>query len=128
MCEWISLLCYGDSALYSVQCIVRPVAIIPIVIPSVEIAKPELRRLARKKNLATSLRQNNATGKSPKTLSSPLQKNIPFNLSGKSVVYFRASHPMRGALRTSRTRGGMRWTRMLRRTSAADAYGESVWS
>ena len=37
------------------------------------------------------------------------------------------SHPARGALRTSRTRGGMRWTRMLRRTSAADAYGKSVW-
>ena len=38
------------------------------------------------------------------------------------------SHPARGALRTSRTRGGMRWTRMLRLTSAADAYGEIVWS
>jgi hypothetical protein len=38
-----------------------------------------------------------------------------------------ASHPARGALRTSRTRGGMRWTRMLRLTSAADADGKSVW-
>jgi hypothetical protein len=35
---------------------------------------------------------------------------------------------MRGALRTSRTRGGMRWTRKLRRTSAAEADGEVVWS
>ena len=30
--------------------------------------------------------------------------------SGKSALRLRASHPMRGALRTSRTRGGMRWT------------------
>ena len=35
---------------------------------------------------------------------------------------------MRGALRTSRMRGGMRWTRRLRLTSAADADGEVVWS
>jgi hypothetical protein len=34
---------------------------------------------------------------------------------------------MRGALRTSRTRGGMRWTRKARETHAPDAYGEVVW-
>ena len=34
---------------------------------------------------------------------------------------------MRGALRTSRTRGGMRWTRMARETHAPDAYGEVAW-
>jgi len=34
---------------------------------------------------------------------------------------------MRGALRTSRTRGGMRWTRKARETHAPDVYGEVVW-
>jgi hypothetical protein len=33
-----------------------------------------------------SLRQNNPTGKSPKTLSSPSDKNIPLNPSGKSSL------------------------------------------
>ena len=35
---------------------------------------------------------------------------------------------MKGASRSSRTCGGMRWTLMSRRTSVADAYGEVVWS
>src|SRR6185503_944275 len=34
---------------------------------------------------------------------------------------------MRGALRTSRTRGGMRWTQVARETHALDAYGEVAW-
>ena len=34
---------------------------------------------------------------------------------------------MRGALRTSRTRGGMRWTWKARETHAPDAYGEVAW-
>ena len=34
---------------------------------------------------------------------------------------------MRGALRTSRTRGGMRWTLVARETHAPDVYGEVVW-
>ena len=34
---------------------------------------------------------------------------------------------MRGALRTSRTRGEMRWTRKARETHAPDAYGEVAW-
>src|SRR6187397_2987788 len=34
---------------------------------------------------------------------------------------------MRGSLRTSRTRGGMRWTRKARETHALDAYGEVAW-
>jgi hypothetical protein len=48
--------------------------------------KRQLRRLARKPNLATRLRQNNPTGKSLKTLSSPAAKNIPLSPSGKSVI------------------------------------------
>jgi hypothetical protein len=34
----------------------------------------------------------------------------------------------RGGSRSSRTRGGMRWTQKLRLTSVADADGEVVWS
>ena len=34
---------------------------------------------------------------------------------------------MRGALRTSRTRGGVRWTRKARETHAPDVYGEVAW-
>jgi hypothetical protein len=52
-----------------------------------EIAKRHLLRLARKRNLATWLRQNNPTGKSPKTLSSPLAKNISLNMEAKSPAY-----------------------------------------
>ena len=61
--------------------------------------KSRLRRLARKRNLAIWPRQNNATGKSVKTLSSPLEKNIPLPPSGKSVVSLHPSHPTRGAAR-----------------------------
>jgi hypothetical protein len=34
----------------------------------------------------------------------------------------------RGVSRSSRTRGGMRWTRMALETRAPDADGEVVWS
>jgi hypothetical protein len=48
--------------------------------------KRELLRFARKQNLQSRPRQNNPTGKSPKTLSSLFKKNIPLNTSGKSVI------------------------------------------
>jgi hypothetical protein len=40
----------------------------------------------RKEEMKPRPRQNNPTGKSPKTLSSPFRKNIPLNPSGKSVL------------------------------------------
>jgi hypothetical protein len=36
--------------------------------------------------------------------------------------------PLRGALAIVATRDGERWTRKLRLTSVADAYGKDVWS
>jgi hypothetical protein len=39
---------------------------------------------ARKRNLGAQLRQINTTGKSLKTLSSPVYKNIPLNFLSKS--------------------------------------------
>jgi hypothetical protein len=54
--------------------------------PRSAIAKRLLRRLARKHNLATRVRQNNPTGKSLKNLSSPSAKNIPLSPSSKSLA------------------------------------------
>jgi hypothetical protein len=51
-----------------------------------KISHRQLRRPARKRNLAARPRQNGTTGKSVKTLSSPSAKNIPLNVSAKSVV------------------------------------------
>jgi hypothetical protein len=45
-------------------------------------------------------------------VSSPLCKNISLHPSGKSSLQIRAIPPHeRGVSRSSRTRGGMRWTR-----------------
>jgi hypothetical protein len=49
-------------------------------------SRPQLLRFTRKHNRTPLLRQNNPTGKSPKTLSSPAAKNIPLSPSGKSVI------------------------------------------
>jgi hypothetical protein len=45
-----------------------------------------LLRLARNENFAAQVRQTNPTGKSRKTMSIPLAKNIPLAPSGKSVI------------------------------------------
>jgi hypothetical protein len=58
-----------------------------------------LLRFACNTMLRQGVRQNNSTGKSPESLSSPQLKNIPLNPSGKSALPTRPSHPMRGALR-----------------------------
>jgi hypothetical protein len=72
------------------------------------------------------MRQNGTTGKSPKPVESPLQKYFAF-VVGQISGLTPPSHPMRGALRTSRTRGGMRWTRKACETRTPDVYGEVVW-
>jgi hypothetical protein len=52
-------------------------------------------------------------GQITQTLSSPLHKNIPLSPSGKSALPARAISPdERGGSRSSRTCGGMRWTRI----------------
>ena len=91
--------------------------------------KCELLRLARKRNLETKARQINPTGKSLKTLSSPFRKNIPLNPSGKSMLWLRVSHPMRGAGRDRHERAvGCGGRESLRKTNASVADGEAVWS
>src|SRR6476660_1208812 len=69
-------------------------------------------RFARNDDLRAAAATKQPDGQISKNLSSPRAKNIPLNPSGKSALRLRASHPTRGALRTSRTRGGMRWTRI----------------
>jgi hypothetical protein len=54
--------------------------------PASSYCETSLRRLARKRNLAIRVRQNNPTGKSPESLSSPSAKNIPLSPSSKSVL------------------------------------------
>jgi len=51
-----------------------------------DMACRKLLRPHRKRNLAARLQQNNPTGKSPKNLSSFVAKNIPLNMSRKSVL------------------------------------------
>jgi hypothetical protein len=46
----------------------------------------KLLRFTRKEEMKQRPRQNNPTGKSLKTLSSPCRKNISLNPSGKSVL------------------------------------------
>jgi hypothetical protein len=46
----------------------------------------------------------------------------------QSVLYLPPSRPTKGALRTSRTRGGMRWTQKMLLTRAFAADGKDVWS
>ena len=60
------------------------------------------------------------TGKSLNCLSSPLCKNISLPTAPKSVHCARRLVPKRGGSRSSRTRGGMRWTLMARLTNGAE--------
>src|SRR5260370_40405349 len=79
---------------------------------------------------AFGLRQINPTGKSllsvRNRVKSRNQKYICFYLTQIRCISI-ASRPERGALRTSPTWGGMRWTRAAHLTNGADADGEVVW-
>ena len=97
-------------------------------IPSGREREPQLRRLVCKRNLATRLRQNNTTGKSPKICTALARKILRLTCRANQWCNSARLTQMRGGSRSSRTRGGMWWTRMLRLTSAADAYGENAWS
>ena len=65
------------------------------------------------------LRPIDPTGKSPKVCPSLCAKRFRLTRRANQSYQLAPSHPMRGALRTSRTRGGMRWTRSLRTTNAS---------
>src|ERR1700737_601038 len=58
----------------------------------------------------------------------PFAKIFRFALYPNHFYIRRRPVPQRGGSRSSRTRGGMRWTLMARLTNCADADGEVVWS
>ena len=69
---------------------------------------------------ATNQPDGQITADFPKLESSHGIKNIPLHTPGKSPLQARPVSPdERGGSRSSRTRGGMRWTRVRRKTNAA---------
>ena len=82
--------------------------------------------------LQPGLRQNNPPGKSLLIFGISVKpKNQKYSASHAAQITGmtpRVSPDERGVSRTSRTRGGMRWTRRLRQTNAGGADGEAVWS
>src|SRR6266508_4268961 len=88
----------------------------------------ELMCFARKRNLGARLRQNNTTGKSPKTC--PALRAKIFRLTCRPNQRHNSARLTadEGRWPSSRTRGEMRWTRELRLTCVARACGEVVWS
>ena len=61
-------------------------------------------------------------------MSSPPCKNILFFRTPNQNYMIRRPVPQRGDTRSSRPRGGMRWTPMVQLTRALEADGEDVWS
>jgi hypothetical protein len=77
-------------------------------------------------------RQDDATGKSgsglQKDVSSPKIKNISVLTKRDSGYITAIPFQLEGRIMIVTTWDGERWTRRLRLTSAAEAYGKSVWS
>jgi hypothetical protein len=72
------------------------------------------------------VRQNNTTGKSAKPVQCVHHKYSAFVVGQINGLTPPVSPDERG-VRTSRTRGGMRWTDQTRETHAPGAYGEVAW-
>ena len=64
----------------------------------------------------------------PKPVQPSARKYFAFAVGQITDLTSPVSPDERGGSRSSRTRGGMRWTRKLRLTRAAEAYGKGVWS
>ena len=86
-------------------------------------------RTRSKDNGTPSRATNRPDGQISKNLSSPRAKNIPLNPSGKSALWLRASHPLRGALRNVTN---ARWDAVDAEACEDErkmiADGEVVWS
>ena len=77
------------------------------------------------------VRQNNTTGKSIPIYGNRVKpRNKKYFAFPEVKIKVHDGHPvpLRGALAIVATRDGLQWTPMLRQTSAAEAYGEVVWS
>jgi hypothetical protein len=89
----------------------------------------EALRFARNGERAATDATQRPDGQIAKSLSSPLRKNKSLNVSGKSVVRLRASHPTRGAGRDRHERAvGCGGRNGHERRTWQVAYGEVVWS
>jgi hypothetical protein len=88
----------------------------------------ELICFARKRNLDARLRQNNTTGKSLKTCPAVRVKIFCFRSPANQSHNSARLTAEEGRWPSSRTCGEMRWTRELRLTCVAQAYGEVVWA
>jgi hypothetical protein len=88
----------------------------------------ELICFTRKHNLDARLRQINTTGKSVKTCPVLRAKIFRFRRRPNQPHNSACLTADEGRWPSSRTRGEMRWTRELRLTCVAQAYGEVVWS
>jgi hypothetical protein len=82
-----------------------------------------------KDEIVEPIQQINPTGKSPQNPVQPFaQKYSAFAVGQITDLTSPVSPDERGGSRSSRTCGGMRWTRELRLTSVTRADGEAVWS
>jgi hypothetical protein len=68
------------------------------------------------------------TGKSPKACPAPSAKIFLFFRNKNHAIYRAVLSRSEGRSRSSRTRGGMRWTPRVLLTRAHEADGEVVWS
>src|SRR3954470_4126335 len=73
------------------------------------------------------MRHDGTTGKSPKTCRVPRAKIFRFRSHPNQPHNSARLTADEGRWPSSRTRGEMRWTRELRLTCVARAYGEVVW-
>jgi hypothetical protein len=91
-----------------------------------EVATASPRTQAKSSHLAATKQRDGQISQNPVR---PFPKKYSASAVGQiSGLVWRVSPDERGGSRSSRTRGGMRWTRKLRLTSVADADGEVVWS
>ena len=92
-------------------------------------ARSSLRRPPHKRNLPPRLRQNNPTGKSLlifRNYVKPRNQKYSASPDGQiSDMNLPVSPDERGGSRSSRTRGGMRWTQCLRRRTQAARTAKS---
>ena len=71
---------------------------------------------------------NRLAGKSVILCPPPFAKIFAFLSKANHFISHAVSSHQRGVSRSSRTRDGMRWTRLVLLTNGADADGEVVWS
>jgi hypothetical protein len=104
-----------------------PATIDIIVIPSGELQNTNCFVSHASAILRLGRGKSDPTGKSEKTCPALARKIFHLTSRPNHRLIWLVPPDERGGSRSSRTRGGMRWTRKLRLTSVADAYGESVW-